>query len=182
MGKLDGEVIALYRGDKFVDVDTRKHLVEKYQMHKKKMTWLLSPSVHEMRGADGNALLAYRVNDEDDNKGENMKKPYEELLEAVQGLESEYGPYWFKSDEYLGSHWDIKRRIWLSKYGDKKDATKMRKAHRKYKYTVVEPNNGEFICYRLGDLELKYTGSFMGYDQWKKWFNRKGYIFYREKL
>lgn len=56
----DTMLIALYRGEKFVDVGTVKEVMKKCGYSYSRLSWLSLPSVHKRFGQK-NALMAYRI-------------------------------------------------------------------------------------------------------------------------
>lgn len=58
-------VFALYRGDEFVDVGTKKELAAKLGIKPESVGFLASPE-NARRNRGGNRLMAYRIDDEEE--------------------------------------------------------------------------------------------------------------------
>lgn len=59
-------VFALYRGDEFVDVGTKKELAAKLGIKPESVGFLASPE-NARRNRSGNRLMAYRVEEDEDD-------------------------------------------------------------------------------------------------------------------
>lgn len=57
-------VFALYRGDEFVDLGTKKELAKRMGVSVSTITFLASPA-NAKRNATGNRLMAYRIEDDE---------------------------------------------------------------------------------------------------------------------
>ena len=56
---------ALYRGDTFIDLGTRKYLASKLEVKEETITFYMSPTYAE-RGEYGNRYIVIRIEDEED--------------------------------------------------------------------------------------------------------------------
>ena len=56
---------AMYKGDKFIDIDTISHLAEKYHKTESALKSLSYPSAHKK--SHGNRLLLYEIEDDEQN-------------------------------------------------------------------------------------------------------------------
>lgn len=179
--KNNKEIVALYRGERFIDVGEREKIRKKYRFNERNFDWLLTPSAHKRWNKVGcKRLLAFRVK-EDDDKGEVVvkknKKHRKQLFWIVRGLEKEFGTEWYKNQDYVGSEWDNLRKMWLSIHADGNDTVPGKK---RWKYVVVEPSGKRFECYGVRALNKRY-GCDLGYDKCVEWFTERNCYFHREK-
>lgn len=56
---------AMYKGDKFIDIDTIPNLSEKYHKTESELKYLSYPSAHKK--SHGNSLLLYEIKDDEQN-------------------------------------------------------------------------------------------------------------------
>lgn len=56
---------AMYKGDKFIDIDTIPNLAEKYHKTESALKYLSYPSAHKK--SHGNSLLLYEIEDDEQN-------------------------------------------------------------------------------------------------------------------
>ena len=57
---------AMYKGDKFIDIDTIPNLAEKYHKTESALKYLSYPSAHKR--SHGNSLLLYEIKDDEQNE------------------------------------------------------------------------------------------------------------------